>query len=104
MYLLSTQLGNLKVQMINMFEFICHGRNYTFSNTQVENKKHQYNSSRPTFRKMNSPFLKVNTQGGGCPSSFLCEHDTFALSFKYCIVQSSIGIQILHRITGKKEI
>ncbi|BAS99195.1 Os06g0686550 [Oryza sativa Japonica Group] len=75
---LSTQLGNLKVQMINMFE--------------------------PTFRKMNSPFLKVNTQGGGCPSSFLCEHDTFALSFKYCIVQSSIGIQILHRITGKKEI
>lgn len=30
MYLLSTQLGNLKVQLINMLEFICHKRTLCF--------------------------------------------------------------------------
>lgn len=96
MYLLSTQLGNLKVQLISILKFICQKVELWFTlHSNVISIEKNINLSGATFRKMNPSFLKVNMQGSCCPSSFLCEQDTFTLSFQYSIVQSSVCIQVL---------
>jgi hypothetical protein len=65
-------------------------------------KKKNIKFSRATFRKMYPSFFKVNAQGSCCSSSFLCEQDTFTFSFQYSIVQSSVCIQVLQRVTEIK--